>query len=115
MGLAGPDQRFQVIAGAVGVTRDETLENQRALAGEDGVNSIPVGRIEFAQLELFQNRTRVAQFYGCYLKDFLRFRLGLRPFLEAHDRQPRFFERRYTLVGIDLKAGKGPAMRIAVA
>jgi hypothetical protein len=36
-----------MIAGAVGIALDKPFENQRGLAGEDGVDGVPVGRIEF--------------------------------------------------------------------
>jgi hypothetical protein len=48
MGLSGLNERFQMIAGAIGKPLDVAFENQRGLAGKNSIDSFPVGLIEVA-------------------------------------------------------------------
>jgi hypothetical protein len=38
-----------------------------------------------------------------------------RPFFESDNPKSRFVERRHALIGVEVKAGKGPAMRVEIA
>src|SRR5882724_4210541 len=104
-----------MIAGAVGITLDEIAEDQRRLAGEDGVDRIPVGRIEFVPLALLDDGARLAQFCDRSFEYLLLFGLHPRPFCEAHDPKTRSVQRRHALSGVDVKGWKGTAMRIEIA
>jgi hypothetical protein len=109
------NQRFRLIAGAVGVARDEILENQCGFAAEDGIDGAPVVPIEFAQLEFQQDRAFVAQVCRRPLEYLLLFGLGPGPFFKTHDRKPRPVQRRHAVIGIDIKTWDRPGLRVAVA
>ena len=104
-----------MIAGSVRVALDELCENHRGFAGEDGVDRVPVGSIEFGKLQFLQNGACPAQRLDRRLKDVLLLGLGARPLCEAHDGEARRSQRLQALVDIDLESRDRPAVKIAVA
>ena len=52
MALSRLNQRPQMISGAVGVADDQTFDNQRRFAGDDGVDRFPVGAVRRKTLHI---------------------------------------------------------------
>src|SRR5437868_11923752 len=104
-----------MVAGAVGVTRNEIAEDHSGFAGENSVDRLPVGAIELGQFKLFQNRAGIAQLSNRGLERLLLLGLRARPFLETHDTKTRRIKGFQAFVDVDMKARKWPAMRIAIA